>query len=438
MKLAKKILGDLTPESILSAGAETDEIDFKRSLSDDKEGHAELARDCAGMANAGGGIIIFGVEDGGELTGVEPGSIALYDPTKINDKIAKYLSPNPTILSAIVKFKDKMFPFLYVDGIEGVPILISQGQNDSKNRVIFRHGDIFIRSKASTTVVTTESQMRKIIERSVNYELEKRLAILSPLFQHSPKISPGHLIEQSGREQARKFAKLVLAGPFREAILTRKGTRIIPRETIRAAMKMEFELDGFLYPHPQGQNSDAGDGSLDGGFASWSDPGHDEYTFCRINDDGSLYWAEALHEAWLAKHLSESKGKAFERSIGVLITIKYFLLAVEHSFQLAKQVDSSSSWNLDYRINHIEGYRLVIEDVHRRATFARERRALDLSVKISMSIECDATPERLVESATIALKELFEKLNWPSASIGQDVRELYKKITHQQRHFKNI
>jgi predicted HTH transcriptional regulator len=75
----------------LSVKRESKHVEFKQVFDPASPGHwCELIKDLAAIANSGGGIIIFGLDNCGEPTGQSVDGIAAIDPADIENKITKY------------------------------------------------------------------------------------------------------------------------------------------------------------------------------------------------------------------------------------------------------------------------------------------------------------------------------------------------------------
>jgi predicted HTH transcriptional regulator len=73
------------------AQRESKYLDFKADFDvSDKGAWAELIKDVVAMANTGGGVIVFGVNDNGTPARFDPTELLTFDPANITDKLAKY------------------------------------------------------------------------------------------------------------------------------------------------------------------------------------------------------------------------------------------------------------------------------------------------------------------------------------------------------------
>lgn len=70
--------------------AELAQLDFKVNFDGSTKDWCELLKDAVSMSNAGGGLILFGVDNDGNPVGCAPSLIASLDPAAIVDKLRKY------------------------------------------------------------------------------------------------------------------------------------------------------------------------------------------------------------------------------------------------------------------------------------------------------------------------------------------------------------
>jgi predicted HTH transcriptional regulator len=83
-------MDDLTSEA-LNAEGETGEVEFKETFDTSSTGAwCEIIKDIVAIANSGGGVIVFGLDDDGNPSGEDIQDVSDLDPAKISDKITKY------------------------------------------------------------------------------------------------------------------------------------------------------------------------------------------------------------------------------------------------------------------------------------------------------------------------------------------------------------
>src|ERR1017187_621256 len=75
----------------LTAKRESKHVEFKQGFDPDSgRAWCELIKDLAAIANSGGGIILFGLDNLGKPTGESVEKIASLDPADIANKVLKY------------------------------------------------------------------------------------------------------------------------------------------------------------------------------------------------------------------------------------------------------------------------------------------------------------------------------------------------------------
>jgi predicted HTH transcriptional regulator len=62
-------------------------LEFKQSFTDNTRGWAELVKDVLAMANAGGGLLVLGIDRNGHSIGLSQDLRRLYDPANISNKM---------------------------------------------------------------------------------------------------------------------------------------------------------------------------------------------------------------------------------------------------------------------------------------------------------------------------------------------------------------
>ena len=74
----------------LAAASEKETFAFKRDFSPTAEGWIGLVKEIAALANSGGGVIVFGVDDRGAPSDAGPGSMLDLDPAAVAEQFQKY------------------------------------------------------------------------------------------------------------------------------------------------------------------------------------------------------------------------------------------------------------------------------------------------------------------------------------------------------------
>lgn len=148
-------------DELVHKGFESPDLDFKVAFDDTTHAWMELTKDVCGMANYGGGYIVFGVEDG-TFKPIGLGLNFHKDVQEWIDKIRRWVtgSLNLSYLEYVkeINGQNRKFPILYVQGsvgsflipkIDGKYILPS-----GEERFSFRQGILYTRRDASTVPAT--------------------------------------------------------------------------------------------------------------------------------------------------------------------------------------------------------------------------------------------------------------------------------------------
>src|ERR1035437_1517768 len=78
-------------EKALSASRESKQIEFKCRFDPASKGEwCEVIKDIVAIANSGGGIVVFGLNDDGSLSGFALDAISRIDLADLSSKITKY------------------------------------------------------------------------------------------------------------------------------------------------------------------------------------------------------------------------------------------------------------------------------------------------------------------------------------------------------------
>lgn len=130
---------------IISLG-ETSTVQFKRTLDSTDKLAAEL---CA-FANSEGGMVLFGVENDGSISGLEPSEVR-----ELNSRIASVASE---------KIREPLFPSSEVVKIEGKNVLlVSVPESESKPH-FDGSGAIWVKNMAEKRRVTSREELRRIFQ----------------------------------------------------------------------------------------------------------------------------------------------------------------------------------------------------------------------------------------------------------------------------------
>lgn len=178
----------------MEAKRESKYIEFKKSFDISSNGEwLEILKDIVAIANTGGGVILFGIKDNGEVEDGDYSSISSLDPAVLTDKIFKYTS---------IHFSD---------------FEISDCEKDDKQIVgirIFPSQTPLVFTKPGTYAVDSKKQKTAFSQGSV-------------YFRHGAKSSPGNSndLKMFFEKMLRKERKSLLQG-VRKIVQAPQGSQV--------------------------------------------------------------------------------------------------------------------------------------------------------------------------------------------------------------------
>ncbi len=125
---------------------ETSTVQFKRTLDSTDKLAAEL---CA-LANSEGGLLLFGVENDGSVTGLDPSEVRV-----LNSKIANVASE---------KIREPLFPTSEVVQVEGKNVLVVHVPESQSKPHFDPSGAIWVKNMADKRRVTSREELRRIFQ----------------------------------------------------------------------------------------------------------------------------------------------------------------------------------------------------------------------------------------------------------------------------------
>ncbi len=155
-------------ERLVRAIGETSEsagLDFKLSFNpDDPRERCEVLKDIVAMANTGGGVIIFGVDDTGQVQEGDLDPIRLLDAAKVSDWIYKYTLTHFGGVRIVSCEKDgKNIVALSIEAAVVPLVFVNPGtySPDGKNqKSVFGRGTVYFRHGAKSETATTDDLRR--------------------------------------------------------------------------------------------------------------------------------------------------------------------------------------------------------------------------------------------------------------------------------------
>ncbi|MFX0197946.1 MAG: helix-turn-helix domain-containing protein [Candidatus Hodarchaeota archaeon] len=159
-------------QKALNAKRESKHIEFKESFdTNSSQDWCGIIKGIVAIANSGGGIILFGVDNAGQPCGADLKPIFQLDPADIADKISKYTGSVDLEFEIREVKKGKQNLVAFVIQPVSIPIVFRKpGTYDigsGKQRTAFSVGTVYFRHGAKSEPGTSDD-IRKIIERQVD------------------------------------------------------------------------------------------------------------------------------------------------------------------------------------------------------------------------------------------------------------------------------
>ncbi|MBS1812067.1 MAG: putative DNA binding domain-containing protein [Acidobacteria bacterium] len=159
-------------ESALLSSQETAQIDFKEHFDTSSKGDwCEVIKDIVAMANSGGGVLLFNVNDEGKVSGQDVSTILSYDPAKITDKIFSYTGRHFSEFNMLAVEKEGQMVAALEIGRTSVPLVFIAPGNyqgrDGKARSAFNTGTVYFRHGAKSEPGTSDD-----LQQFLHRELE--------------------------------------------------------------------------------------------------------------------------------------------------------------------------------------------------------------------------------------------------------------------------
>jgi hypothetical protein len=179
----------LATEELKKSTAESGQVDFKSHLDVENEGEwLEIIKDMVAMANSGGGLIIFGLDDNGSPSDFEAEQLLTFDTADITAKVRKWTSfdlPGVTWLDGARN--DKRIVALKIDGLETPVPFVKDGQYtiNQHTKFAFRAGQFFFRHGAKSEPGSAHD-IRSSIERRLQVVRDEWLGNIRKVVEAEP------------------------------------------------------------------------------------------------------------------------------------------------------------------------------------------------------------------------------------------------------------
>ena len=176
-------------EYALKAVSETAQVDFKKSFDPGlTRDWVEIVKDIVAMANSGGGVIVFGLDNQGvPVDGFDADTVFQIDPADITNRVYKYTGYHFGEFELLKRKKEnKEIVLLVVEGVE-TPMLFSKPGTYSidgrTQKTGFSQGTIYFRHGAKSEPATREDllQWQQRVKKAARNEILDRIKTLATL-----------------------------------------------------------------------------------------------------------------------------------------------------------------------------------------------------------------------------------------------------------------
>jgi predicted HTH transcriptional regulator len=163
---------------VIQHGTEERHIEYKPSMSWIDRKRIEIVKCILGMANIpGGGFIVIGIEQKDNdfvLSGMIPEHFESFTQDLVDDVVKDYADPFVKFYVKKIGYENKDFVVIQVNEFGEIPV-ICRKSFPSDGKVFLREGAIYTRpsGKSETTEVSTQTEMREIIDMAVVKSLQQ-------------------------------------------------------------------------------------------------------------------------------------------------------------------------------------------------------------------------------------------------------------------------
>jgi hypothetical protein len=179
-------------ESYISHGHEERNLEYKQSMSwNDADSRGNLIKRIMSMANIrDGGVVVVGMREDGDIytpEGVQDDHLSTFRGDNISTDVNEYASPFVELSVDNVLYETKPFVVIQVREFAEMPVVCRK-----TGPAGLREGALYTRShrKPETVEVSSEPEMREILELAVDKGIRKLFTRLERVGLHVPLITP--------------------------------------------------------------------------------------------------------------------------------------------------------------------------------------------------------------------------------------------------------
>lgn len=202
--------------ALLARGAETDDLDFKATWNPQRTSDlVELCKDVAAMESLpSGGCIVVGALDNGSPSGMfAPTNPKDFDEQRVRSKIVALIGEPLDLKIALYVLGSNTFLLLKVGAnSDGMRVLPHEGKyrvDNSKEKIAWRPGDVFVR-RGTSSVCWNQHEARGLIDRVVASRKETwRQEILETIRASTPAFTGGQFVNVNAEMPAAVYPPVV-------------------------------------------------------------------------------------------------------------------------------------------------------------------------------------------------------------------------------------
>lgn len=183
-------------------------LDFKESFEDSTKHWLNLIKDIVAASNSGGSLLIFGINNNNIIKGCERKIEKLFDPSKIQDKLKRYIYSNEIQVECTrLGYQGHDIYGLRIRPTGNLIIFDKSGQyeDNGKPKIVFREGVFYVRSNSESRPAS-QVELNEIVENMTLQRVKDLLAKIEKV-AYAPQGSAISIVppERSDMKLAVKF-----------------------------------------------------------------------------------------------------------------------------------------------------------------------------------------------------------------------------------------
>lgn len=160
-----------TVQRALSGLGETNTTEYKETFNPDDTGSwCEIVKEIVAIANTGGGMILFGIDDDGQLSSQDLSPVLNVDPAEIVDQINKYTGRQFSGIQVDTVEEKGQLTAIWKISESQIPLVFTKTGNyheNGKPKKAFRRGAVYFRHGAKSEPAT-QDDLRDCIKRNID------------------------------------------------------------------------------------------------------------------------------------------------------------------------------------------------------------------------------------------------------------------------------